>query len=186
MGHWHRILWLSLLVLSCNKAFYGDYFPLKEGKWWKYEKKGSVLRIEVWSEQDSIYQVLFGDEFREFVKLRDAVLEKKEIRFFHEGDVYNAGTCTFTFLRLPLMDEDRWKEEISLNVGYPPVPFTLERESQILWVGEFNGYNDVYMLVITERESLPSSTEERHDTLYLAPDVGIVEFNGWGLTEWGD
>lgn len=186
MARFCMILSLSLLVLSCNPYFYGDYFPLEEGRWWRYEKGGINLNIEVLSGEDSLFTLIFGDELREFIKTQDEILEVKRVRFFYEGDVYDGGECILTFLRLPLLDGDRWEQRFSKNVGYPSIGFSIHRECKVDWVGDFEGYSDVYLFIIVEKDSFPSSMHERHDTLYLAPGIGIICFNGWRLVEWGN
>jgi len=189
-GVWRLGFILFLFILFCENHIIeraaSEYFPIKQGNWWRYANNQDALLIEV-QPKDTIlqiecYPISFSGRVDYFSKTSKAISKYIRIVYNFSGDDYPIVVGFVKRIELPLVATNAYQDSLCDSLEL----FGATIKAKYIVNGSVSAYEDdklygsVYKIILTETETLIAPETTIVNTSYLeeyyAPDIGLVRF----------
>ncbi len=186
---------LLFLMLMCEnsiieRAAY-DYFPCKEGNWWRYSDSAlydpQIILVEV-EPKDTVlmtecFPFSYSGEVKYFAKSDDALSEYIKILYNFSGQDYTIIEGFVKRIELPLVEgvsyQDSLCDSLELFGSWVKAKYMLHGLVSEYQYDEL--YGNIYKVVLTTTQTLIVSDSVTIDVEnldeYYAPNIGLVQFN---------
>ena len=181
-----------LLIVCSNDHFIqrasSDYFPLKEGYWWRYASGDDTLIIDVDSAETILqiecFPVSVGGYLRYLTKNSKSLNQYIKIVYNFSGDDYTIIEGFITRIELPLIKSNVWEDSLvdSLNISGQWIKAKYYTRGEVVRFSYLSDYDgDVYTIELQTIEilTLPDTTViDTIDTVEdYAPGIGLVRYD---------
>jgi hypothetical protein len=184
-----------VLLFSCDNYIIersaSEYFPYKEGNWWRYSNNSvyepQVLLVEV-SSKDTIlqrecYRVSFSGDIRYLAKGNKSISEYIAIIQHFSGDEDTIVEGFMKRIEFPLLKGNSYQDSLCDSLDYfgDWVKGKYEIEGLVADHEYDKLYGDIYKVVLTTIMTITSSdttiVETGHMVEFYAPHIGLVRFS---------
>jgi len=190
------VLFALFILLSCSLPFgvidraLSDYFPLGTGNYWNYvTQDGDTISARIEGDTvilgDTAYIYTLGSYLYYFFKADNGIDRYYYFVTYRGGDKVVLERRIGPYLSLPLIDGYTRTDSFSNAVVVVNDTFQYFHTTDlgISLVGDLSVndrvFHEVYSAEITDSRCVDSplgtSISERHEVLYLAPDVGVIK-----------
>ncbi len=187
----YSYLLLILLVGSCSDDLIiqraaGDYFPLREGSWWRYAGQNDTVFVEVEPPETLLQVECFPVSYNGTVKYLakyDGSISQYIVRSYNfAGTDYTLLEDFVVRIELPLVRGNTYEHVLrdSIIVSGIQLKTTYEVHGEVIDFAHDAAYGDIYEVRIMTIETIVESDSTYTDTVetteFYADGMGMVRF----------